>query len=517
MTTLLAEIPGLRDLSPPWLERLAALWPGREALTNPHDGTRYTFGDLRQRARWTASGLARRGVGPGDRVVALMHNSVAMLDLLFACAYLGAIFVPLNWRLSARETAGLLDETEPRAVVVGADLVELARAPGRSAELVLVEDPGRLPEMMTGPDEVEIARRRMADPWLILFTGGTTGIPKGAVLTHGSITWNAINTAVSWGLSATDAGPSLTPMFHTGGWNVFTLPLLMLGGRAILPQRFDPASALRMIATERPTVFFAVPTMFQLMAEEPEFERTDMSSLRWAISGGAPLPDPVYDAWTSKVRVFKQGYGLTEVGPNNFAMPDADAGRKRGTVGRLTCFAAARIVDDEGRDVPDGTRGELLLAGPHMCAGYWRRPDATAAAIRDGWFHTGDIAVRDDEGFYSIVDRKKDMIITGGENVYPTEVERVLYEHSAVREAAVVGVPDKVWGEAVTAVVSLKSGRTCTAEELRRHMRAHLARYKVPKEYYIVDDLPKSAAGKILRVEARSLIISNAGPRSGAR
>jgi fatty-acyl-CoA synthase len=506
MTVLLSEVPGLRDLSPHWLERLAALWPGREALTDPDRDLRYTYDDLHRRDLAVTSGLARRGVAPGDRVVALLHNSVAMLDLFFACGRLGAIFVPLNWRLSAREIARLLEETEPSVVISGAEFVDLARARGHNAELMVVDDPAAFPDLLQEPGGLPTAAVRMSDPWLILFTGGTTGMPKGAILTHGSITWNAINTAVSWGLSESDAGPTFTPMFHTGGWNVFTLPLLMLGGRTILAQRFDPAQALRIIETEKPTVFFAVPTMFQLMAEDSGFQRTDMSCLRWAISGGAPLPEPVYNVWKGKVRIFKQGYGLTEVGPNNFATPDAAAARKQGTVGRPTYFAAARIVDDTGQDLPDGSPGELLLAGPHMCAGYWRRPDATADAIRDGWFHTGDIAMRDDEGFYYIVDRKKDMIITGGENVFPTEVETVLYEHDAVREAAVVGIPDEIWGEQITAVVSLKPGSSCTADELRGHVRANLARYKVPKEFVIVDDIPKSAAGKILRTEARRMI-----------
>jgi fatty-acyl-CoA synthase len=279
----------------------------------------------------------------------------------------------------------------------------------------------------------------------------------------------------------------------------------MLGGRVILPRRFDPAEALATIERERPTVLFAVPTMFQLISEQPGFDDADLSCLRWAISGGAPLPKPVYQRWCTKVPIFKQGYGLTEVGPNNFATPDEEAGKHGSTVGRLTFFAHARIADDEGRDLPDGTPGELLLAGPHMCAGYWRRPEDTAAAIRDGWFHTGDIAVRDADGFYYIVDRKKDMIITGGENVYPTEVEVVLYEHPAVREAAVVGLPDPVWGEAICAVVSLKPGQQVTAEDLRDHTRTRLARYKVPKRFVIVADLPKSAAGKILRSEAKRI------------
>jgi fatty-acyl-CoA synthase len=484
-------------------------------VTDPDGGTRYTFGDLHVRACSVAAGLSRRGVRFGDRVVAVMHNGVPMLDLFFACGYLGAIFVPLNWRLSAREIARLMEETEPRVVVAGAQFVDLVRAPGKNVELILLADPTTLPDLLEGEPGVQSLETRMADPWLILFTGGTTGVPKGAVLTHGSITWNAINTNVSWGLSESDSGPIFAPMFHTGGWNVFTLPLLMLGGRIILPQRFDPTSALHIIEDEKPTVFFAVPTMFQLMAEQPDFEWANMSSLRWAISGGAPLPDPIYDAWKDRVRVFKQGYGLTEVGPNNFATPDGDAARKHGTVGRLTYFASARIVDDDGGDVPNGIPGELLLAGPHMCAGYWRRPEATAEAIRDGWFHTGDAALRDEEGYYYVVDRKKDMIISGGENVFPSEVESVLYEHPAVREAAVVGVPDVVWGEAVTAVVSLQPGRACTSQELRAHTRGNLARYKVPKEFYIIADLPKSEAGKILRAEAKKLIVGRRDKSGG--
>jgi fatty-acyl-CoA synthase len=304
-------------------------------------------------------------------------------------------------------------------------------------------------------------------------------------------------------------------MFHTGGLNVFTLPLLMLGGRVILPRRFDPAQALEILRRERPTVLFFVPTMFRVVAEQPGFEGLDLSGLRWAISGGAPLPERIAEQWRHKVPIFKQGYGLTEVGPNNFATPDSEAGTRPGTVGKLTFFARTRIVDDAGNDVPDGTPGELLLTGPHMCAGYWRRPEATAAAIRDGWFHTGDVAVRDRDGFYYIVDRKKDMIITGGENVYPTEVEAVLYQYPAVREAAVVGLPDPVWGEAVCAVLSLRAGQTATADELRAYMRANLARYKVPKSFVLVEDLPKSDAGKILRAEARKLALSHLAPTGG--
>lgn len=504
-------IPGLRDLSPNWLGRLAALWPERVALVTPDDGKRYTYGDLATRANALARGLTELGVGKGDRIATLMHNGVEMVDLLFACGLVGAILVPLNWRLSAREIGQLVEDTEPSIVVASAEFFDLARSAVPDVRLVPESALDELMESGTSRPGVDV---RLDDPWLILYTGGTTGVPKGAVLTHGSILWNAINTVVSWGMGEGDVGPNFTPMFHTGGWNVFTLPLFLVGGRVILPKRFDPAQALRIVEEERPTLLFFVPTMFQIVAEQPEFALTDFSSLKWTISGGAPLPDPVYRLWKDKVRVFKQGYGLTEAGPNNFATSDLDALEKHGTtVGKPTFFVRMRIVDGEGNDVPDGEPGELLIAGPHMCAGYWRRPDATAAAIRDGWLHTGDVARRDEDGFFSIVDRKKDMIISGGENIFPTEVEAVLYEHPAVRECAVVGVPDETWGEAVTAVVSCKAGETCTEAELREHMRINLARYKVPKTFIFVDDLPKNAAGKILRTEARTIAAQQVSPR----
>lgn len=498
--------PGLRDLSPAWLDRLADLWPHRVAVVDPDRDARYTYGDLRSRARVVASSLHGAGVRRGDRVATLVQNGLPLLDLLFACGQLGAILVILNWRLSERELADLLVDSDPVLVVAEEEYVPVARrtAPDVSVRAWADVEAG-FPSgtsCLLPPLDV-----RLDDPWLILYTGGTTGVPKGVILTHGSVMWNAVNTALSWGLSEMDVGPSFTPMFHTGGLNVFTLPLLMLGGRVILPRRFDPASALRIITVERPTVLFLVPTMFGLVAELPGFHRADLSSLRWVISGGAPLPEPIYDQWKGKVRVFKQGYGLTEVGPNNFATPDEEALKRRGrTVGRLSLFAQARIVDDAGTEVPDGTPGELLLAGPHMCAGYWGRPEATREAMGDGWFRTGDIARRDADGFYYIVDRKKDLIISGGENIYPTEVETILYTHPAVYECAVVGVRHPVWGEAVTAVLSLHPGEQVTEEELRAWMRARLAHYKVPKQFVIVPDLPKSDAGKILRARARDLV-----------
>lgn len=492
------EHSGVPDCRFPWLERQASLWPGRIAVVDPDGPRHYTYAELLDRSRAVQAHLAQHGVGPGDRVASLMQNGIRHLDLLFGCGRLGAIYAPLNWRLSRREVVALLDDLEPRVVVLDHEFAGLLTTGDATVRLPSES----LPTSTHSPSAASPAIH-MTTSWLILYTGGTTGVPKGAVLTHGSILWNCINTAISWGLSEGDVGPSFTPMFHTGGFNVFTLPLLLLGGRIILPSRFEPAAALDILEQERPTVLFMVPTMFQLTAEQPRFKNADLSSLRWAISGGAPLPEPVYRVWRDKVPIFKQGYGLTEVRPNNFATPDADAARKAGSVGRLTYFARARIVDDQGRDVADDVPGELLLTGPHMCDGYWRRPSESAEAVQDGWFRTGDVARRDSEGYYYIVDRKKDMIITGGENVYPNEVEAVLYSHPAVRQVAVVGVPDPLWGEAVTALVALQPGASVTPEELRIHTRAGLAGYKVPKRVIVVDDLPTSAAGKILRSASR--------------
>lgn len=505
-------VPGLRDRSLDWLERLSALWRDRVAITDPDTATDYTYGELDARADIVARGLAQLSVRRGDRVVLLMENGVEILDLLFACGRLGAIMVPLNWRLAPREIGELIRDAEPSLIVASPEYVDLARMAAPGVPLVAISGDGRpaCSDLSSSKEPVPRADIRMNDPWLILYTGGTTGLPKGAILTHGSILWNAINTTVSWGLSEADVGPSFTPMFHTGGLNVFTLPLLMMGGRVILPRRFEPAQALRILQEQRPTVMFMVPTMFSLVAEQPDFEAADLSHLRWAISGGAPLSRATARPWKDKVRLFKQGYGLTEVGPNNFATSDADAARDMDqTVGKLTMFAQARLVDDTGADVPDGAVGELWLAGPHMCAGYWRRPEATAEAFHDGWFVTGDLACRDAEGFYRIVDRKKDMIITGGENVYPTEVEAVLYMHPGVREAAVIGVADDRWGQAVHAAVSLRSDGTASEQELQDFCRKNLARYKTPKRIVILADLPKNAAGKIVRAEVRSSLPTN--------
>jgi fatty-acyl-CoA synthase len=497
-----------------WLGRRALLTPRKTALVDAATGARYSYAGLNARANRAAHLLRHQlGIAAGDRVAILAPNRIEQLDLIFACGKLGAIAVPLNWRLTPPELAAILHDCTPRALAYAPEyaavaaglcagperprLLALGVAAGADVALAAAyEAPGEAPAVES-PVEPE-------DPALILYTSGTTGRPKGAVLSHRMLVWNSINTIVGWELSAQDVTITHTPLFHTGGLNVLTLPLIHCGGTVVLAERFDPARCLELIAAERVTVLFAVPTMFQMMLDAPGFARADLSSVRFFISGGAPCPAALIRAYQARGAPFRQGYGLTEVGPNCFTLQPEDAIRKAGSVGVPNMHLDARIVDDAGRDLPPGAVGELILRGPVVCSGYWNNPDATAAALRDGWFYTGDLVRRDPDGYYFVVDRKKEMFISGGENIYPAEVENVLSAHPAVAEVAVIGVPDPTWGEVGRAVVVLRPGQQATAAELLAFCREQLARYKIPKSVVFAGELPHHATGKIARQEVRA-------------
>lgn len=497
-----------------WLGRRARYTPHREGLVvlsgalraglgSPGEGPlRLTFDQWNRRANRTAHLLRSLGIGQGDRVGVISQNCVEMLDLLFACGKLGAIYTPYNWRLTAGELRPMVEDANPKLLCYGPRFEDLAReldVPERAA----LGEFDRLLEAMpeTAPPPVSIS---LDDPWMILYTGGTTGRAKGAIISHRQVTWNAWNTIAGFGLSPEDRVPILTPFFHTGGLHVFTTPLVQLGGTSILMGHFEPGLMLETIRSERVTILFMVPTMFQMVMNHPDFAAADFSRIKFMISGGAPCPRPVYEAYWAKGVLFKSGYGMTEVGPNCFVMPDHEVKRKAGSVGFPIFHAGMRIMAEDGRPCGPGEVGELQIAGPHVCSGYWRNPDASRQANPDGWFRTGDLAYRDDEGFYYIVDRKKDMFISGGENVYPVEVEEALYQHPAVAEVAVIGVPDPFWGEVGKAVVVLRPGASVTDKELLAFCRERLAHFKVPKRVEFRQALPKSAAGKILKRELRN-------------
>ncbi len=494
-----------------WLGRRAIHTPFREALVvmpraqraglgDPQaEPLRLTYDQWNRMANRMAHFLLEQGVRRGDRVAVLSQNCLEMLTLLFACGKLGAIYVPYNWRLTVAELRPLVADTDPRIFFYGPHIEQAVAElqPPKPVGLLNLDLSGYPEETPPAPD------LDPEDPWMILYTGGTTGRSKGAVLSHRAVLWNAWNTIAGWTLSPDDRVPILTPFFHTGGLNVFTTPLVELGGCSILMGPFDPGELLDAVEKERLTVIFMVPTMFKMVMDHPRFAETDFSRVRFLISGGAACPEPVLLAYRAKGCQFKIGYGLTEAGPNTFGMPDHRSWDKPGSVGFPLPHIQLRIVAEDGRLCGTNEVGELLIKGGHVFSGYWRNPEATAEALQGGWLHTGDLARRDEEGFYYIVDRKKDMIISGGENVFPLEVEDAIYQHPAVAECAVVGIPDPKWGEVGKAFVVLKPGMRLTEEELIEHCRKLLAKYKIPKQVEFLPELPKNAAGKILKRELK--------------
>ena len=484
---------------------------------------RLTYADMNARANRLANWLRDEvGVGYGDRVAILARDGVEHLDAFFACAKLGAIHTALNWRLHWRETAVILANTTPKVLIFSADfataVAQLQQAPEAASVTHYLHLDGEPVGqsllfdgvMMGGADTA--VDRSVSTPAVtedttaaLIFTGGTTGLPKAAQVTHKMIAWNSLNTIIH-DLHHDDTYLNVFPLFHTGGLFVYTLPNVVLGGTTILLRQFDPVQVLDLIAREHVTVFAGVPTMYQLLTQAANWQTADLSSLRFCTSGGAPLPVPLVQKYTLEKGIrFKQGFGMTEFGPGIFALAAEDAIAKAGSIGRPNFFVDARVVDDANQPLGPDEVGELVLKGPSYCAGYYNNEEATRTAVDDdNWFHTGDLARHDADWYFFIVDRKKDMFISGGENVYPAEIEKVLYEHTAVHMCAVVGVPDQKWGEVGVACVVLKPDAMATPDELLQHMTERLARFKVPRRVEIMKELPISGAGKILKRELQT-------------
>jgi len=495
------------------LRRRAELTPDRVAVIDVSTGARLTYAELDRRANRAAHFLLGLGVGKGDRVSILAHNSVVYLDLIYALGKIGAVFAPLNWRLQVPELAYIVGDCGPKVLLVGPEFVGLAQGVLREApvpRVVGIEGAGigevAYEDAVRGQSASEPPRPPLheEDTYFLLYTSGTTGRPKGAMIPHRQVLWNCINTIASWNLTQDDVSPVFLPLFHAGGLFAFLTPLLYIGGRIVLLRTFEAEEVLRVIQEERCTVILGVPTVYRVLLDSPGFTQADFSHVKFFISGGAPLPVELVREWIAKKGgVFRQGYGLTEVGPNCFTMTDEESVRKLGSVGKPIFHSEMRLVNERGEEVGPNEPGELLIRGPHVCTGYWGRPEATAEAIRRGWFHTGDVARRDEDGFYYIVGRVKDMIISGGENIYAAEVEAVFREHPAVADAALIGMPDPKWGEVGLIVVVLKKGAQATAEELQAFCSSRLARYKVPKKVVFADSLPYSSYGKVIKAELR--------------
>lgn len=488
-----------------WTEGLARLFGESVAVVDEASGERISYRALAWRTSACAAALTELGVRrtstsePGPRVAVLAKNRVEHLELLFACARVGAIFLPVNWRLAEPEVGYILDDAAPAVLFYDEAFAEVALRLASARGLRALSLDADLPRLTKGAAPVvPQAALTDDDPWLVLYTSGTTGYPKGALIPYRQVAYNALNTSVALDLTSKDKTVTYTPLFHTGGLHVLTTPLLLRGGTIILADGFEPERFLALNAAERCTLLFGVPTTFEMMAGSAAFESADLSSLRLALCGGAPCPLSLIERYTARGIVFKQGYGLTEVGPNVLNLNAEDVVKKAGSAGRPNLFISARVIDGEGRVVTGAGRGELCLGGPCVCLGYWNKPEATRASFTpDGLFKTGDVVEVDGDGFMSIVDRAKDMFISGGENVYPAEVEKVLADHPAVRAAAVVGIADARWGEVGRAYLELRSGHSVEVTEVVRFARARLAAYKVPKDVVLVDELPKNPSGKV--------------------
>lgn len=479
-----------------WLEMHARFRPQATAVVDVDGGRQWTYAELhRDSLRWAAT-LHRNKVGPGDVVSLLSHNRGEHFALLFACAELGAIFAPMNWRLSPAELEWQLDHAQSKVLITGGCLSELLERPS----LRLEEGPG---------DTLHRSKHtpRDADPWVLMYTSGTTGTPKGALLTHGQLHWNAVNTTLACDLSPQDSTLTFTPLFHTGGLNCLSTPLLHRGGCIVLTEKVDPEQALHLIETRGITLLMGVPTIYQMLAEHPHFQGSDCSSVRDALCGGAPTGQALLQTYLDRGIPLRQGFGMTEVGPNCFSLPPERIQDKLGTVGQLIHHMAARLVNPQGQPAAPGEPGELQLAGPAVFGGYLRDPVATAKAFDGPWFKTGDVLSCDAEGFYRVCGRTKEMFISGAENVYPAEIEAALLQCNTIANAAVIAVPDPRWGEVGRAFVEPQPGVQVDEAGIRAHLAGRLARYKIPKSYVVRRELPRTASGKIDKQALRQLTL----------
>ena len=474
----------------------------------------WTYRQMQAEIEACAARLAANGVKRGDRVAFLGLNQPMFFFVMFATLRLGGIFVPLNFRLTGPELAFMIEDCAASALVVDEQLAPTLAPTRDKLKSLKAWLPAEYAERWApnAPSTVAAVRTNDDDVAMIMYTSGTTGRPKGAMLTHANFWWNNANGMHALDALAADVTLTAAPIFHIGGLNVTTLTAFQKGACVVLHRAFDPGRALAEIAAHKVTTMFGVPAMFLFMSQHPAFPQADLSSLRLLIVGGAPCPEPVIRAYLARGVSMQQGYGLTETAPMvSFLGPEYSLS-KLGSSGKTPLFCEVKIVDAAGAEVArPGEQGEILVKGPNVTPGYWGLPDATAKAIdKDGWFHTGDAGFLDEDGFLTISDRIKDMIISGGENVYPAEVESALMRHPAIAEVAVIGAPDPQWGEMIVAIAALKPGASLDVEALRTFAGESLARYKLPRRLEFVPALPRNATGKILKYKLRESFAGSA-------
>ncbi len=481
-----------------------------------------TYQQMVDRSAALAGGLQARGVGSGDVVALLSYNSIEFLETIFAANHLGAIAMPINWRLAAAELRFILEHSQARTLVCDVAFVDLANDATRTMEGGLVRvcvsgddtngwerfadlggDADPAPRAIVGGDDIH----------RLMYTSGTTGRPKGVMLTHANLAWKNYAHITEFAFSSDDLGLACGPLYHVGALDLTTTSLIAAGATTIIHRTFDAADVVDEIERSRVTTVWLAPAMVNAIMALADIEQRDLSSVRVVINGGEKMPIPLIEriqrtfpsAW------FADAYGLTETVSGDTFLDRDSIVTKLGSVGHPCLYLELDLWDERGAPVPAGERGEVVLRGPKVFKGYWRDPDATAVAFAGGWFHTGDVGVRDDDGYLFIVDRLKDMIVSGGENIAGSEVERVLYEHESVLEAAVVGRVDDRWGEVPVAFVAVRPGASATSDELVEHCRGRLAKFKVPKAVTFVDALPRNPSGKVLKRELRAQMLHEGG------
>jgi len=492
-----------------WIQKRALTRPGDIFLQD--DDRTYNNIQFNERVHRTGNALLYAGIVKGDRVAILMGNGSEFLEIFFACARIGAILVPLNHRLAVPELSYILKDAEPSVLIYAADFDNRVQAlkatditipryfyygekglPGDSA---FADDVNRHP----ATESVVKSDVDLKDPLVIIYTAGTTGLPKGAVLTHENILFGAIHSLLGYGINRSYKSLVVAPLFHIGALAASVTPIVYAGGSLVISSFNNASKILAMICDEKINYLFAVPVMFQLMAETEKWQAADLSHVHFLISGGASIPLPMIRKYQKEKGVgFVQGYALTETGRLTSLDLD-DSLRKAGSVGKEVFHVTLRIVDEQGKDLPPNEPGEIIVKGPNVCLGYWNNEALTRDAFRAGWFHTGDMGKRDEDGFLYIIGRKIEMIISSGENIYPVEVERAIEALPEVREAVVMGIPDTRRGEAVIAFVILHSGEQMNKHELLSTLRGEIAPYKIPRQVFFVDEFPRSPAGKVLR------------------
>lgn len=486
-----------------WFEFWSRFTANKKAIITAEDSQKYSFGQINKKSKQLCAFLLEAyNINKGDRIGIIAENCIEYIYLLSAAQKIGFIIVPLNYRLTSYETEQLLEDASLSILIVEEKFKDNVPENFDSPLIPLHHFTSRLDKH--SPLEEEYPEIEIEDPIFILYTSGSTGKPKGVFYTHEMMLWNSVNTTVSLDIHSEVSTVICMPPFHTGGWNVLLTPILHHGGLCILMKNFDSDKVLQLLSQYECTQFMGVPTMLKMMSEKDIFEEIPLDKLNYILVGGEAMPMPLIKLYEKKGIYIRQGYGMTEVGPNLTSLHHSEAERKAGSIGKPNMYVEMKLVDPSGKEVERGNKGEICFRGPLVTPGYWNNKQATEKNIRNGWLHTGDVAIEDDEGFLFLVDRIKNMYISGGENVYPAEVESVLLEHPEIDEIVIIGVPDDKWGEVGKAFIKGKH-KDLSKELILEYCLSRLSKYKIPKHFAFLDEIPKTATGKVDRQSLNKL------------